>query len=506
MLKVDGDKVYIEYCHNCGQHQWCTMHVEEKYASYFNACRREILDLSPEVSVRDNEVPPTLRHKFVEEGTGMLPSLGKVSFPRMGAFEVYLRGKTVFSKLESGHWPHPGLVAAKIKEALDQLRLPPTIHETRRPTKKKKLKHKKKSRKNRSDHSAPPLSEVRGGARSEITPEKATSRTNRSLHEAGERGKSEIRTPDRAMVKRAEEVEERKNRSRASNDTPDLPKPEIKPPSAKPPPALDPSDPSDDEYSNKPSQREPASHQLDYEDYEDKFEGNSSDEREEEDLPKEVKRAEETEEKPQERPKAAGKSRDEARKARETPPPEPVEKQEHQEEEENRENEDVYEDDEYQEDNEYQDDEEENKEETPYKEAEKPEEQSADQEDPYQDDYDQDEREEAGSQGAEQYEEPIKREVTKSFELPLKVNVDCSKKITYENKQDRAAVYTLTSSNPEVMEIKEPEVAIAAHSKGKFQLRFFAVDRPQVATIYLLVDENDTQVECIEITAKFEDN
>lgn len=494
MLKADGDRVYIEYCRHCGRHQWCTMHVEEKYASYFNACRREIQDLSPEVSVRDNEVPPTLRNKFVEEGAGALPSLGKVSFPRMGAFEVYLRGKTVFSKLESGHWPHPGLIAAKVKEALDQLRLPPAIPESRRTAKKKKLKRKKKTRKNRSDHSAPPLSEARNGARSEITPERRADRTNRSLHEAGERGKSEVRTPDRSIGKKDELTEGRKSHSRKSSATPDLPRPDPKPVSEKPP-TPSPSDPSDEDYSSKPSHRDSTKQPLDYEDYEDKFEG-SSDEKEDPAMLKGKKGIVETAERQQTRPGAASGSRAEAGRDREREEP-LVQKGE-----EDLDSEDVYRD----EDEEYQD-EEENKREMSEEEPAQPEDPVADPEDQYQDDYDQDEREAEGSQGAEQAEaeEPEKREVTKRFELQLKVGVDSSKKITYENKQDEAAVYTLTSSHPEIMEVKEPEVAIAGHDKGKFQLRFFAVDSPQTFIIYLYVDENDSPVECIEITAKFED-
>jgi len=492
MLKADGDRVYIEYCRHCGRHQWCTMHVEEKYSSYFNACRREIQDLSPEVSVRDNEVPPTLRNKFVEESAGALPSLGKVSFPRMGAFEVYLRGKALFSKLESGHWPHPGLIAAKVKEALDQFRLPPPIPESRRTAKKKKLKRKKKSRKNRSDHSAPPLSEARNGARSEITPERGANRTNRSLHEAGERGKSEVRTPDRSIARDKET--EGKSRSRQSSETPDLPKPSPKPVPAKPlTPHL--SDPSDDDYSSKPSHRDSAKLPLYEDDYEDKFEGGSSDEREDQTLLKGKKGAVERQ---QTRPEAASGST-EVGKGREVPV---VEEPQLQKGEEDRESDDVYQD----EDEEYPD-EEENKREVPDEEPAQPEDPASDQEDQYQDDYDQDEREAEGSQGAEQAEaeEPEKREVTKQFELQLKVGVDSSKKITYENKQDEAAVYMLTSSDPDIMEVKEPEVEIAGHDKGKFQLRFFAVDSPQTFIIYLYVDENDSPVECIEITAKFSD-
>ena len=68
----------------------------------------------------------------------------KPNFPRIGAFEIYFQEKIVFSKLESGLWPQSTIVANKIREVLDQSKLPGKSRELK-PTnilkKRKKLKN-----------------------------------------------------------------------------------------------------------------------------------------------------------------------------------------------------------------------------------------------------------------------------------------------------------------------------------------------------------------------------
>lgn len=50
-----------------------------------------------------------------------LKPVGRYRFPRVGAFEVIIKGKTVFSKLESGRWPPHGRVVDWVKQVLDGL-------------------------------------------------------------------------------------------------------------------------------------------------------------------------------------------------------------------------------------------------------------------------------------------------------------------------------------------------------------------------------------------------
>lgn len=118
MLEVSDERVYIEYCIDCPSHQWSTKHDEEKYYRYYKTCKDEIMTQHASIAVYANQVPPgfkDLLHK-------------KNSFPRLGAFEVYYRGNLVFSKLQCGLWPHPKIVAKKIKEIQEDRKKP--IRET----------------------------------------------------------------------------------------------------------------------------------------------------------------------------------------------------------------------------------------------------------------------------------------------------------------------------------------------------------------------------------------
>ncbi|OMJ81809.1 hypothetical protein SteCoe_17628 [Stentor coeruleus] len=149
MLRADLEKVFIEHCIGCKTHQWCTNHDEDKYIHYFTMCKNIITRTCSRVTVSQNEVPLGFQDKFVSDPN--ISHFGRYHFPRIGAFEVYFRGKVIFSKIESMKWPHPGKVAEKIKEIQEA---PPQKNLKKKVVKAKRIKSampikKKKSKKGR---------------------------------------------------------------------------------------------------------------------------------------------------------------------------------------------------------------------------------------------------------------------------------------------------------------------------------------------------------------------
>jgi Rdx family len=130
MLQVENEKVFIEHCQACSDHAWCTKHDESKYKSYFESCKGKILVSCPEVQVVANQIPLAFNSKFSEASK---PWEGRHSYPRIGAFEIYFKDKIIFSKLESGLWPQSTIVADKIREILDQSKLPSKPREANNP-------------------------------------------------------------------------------------------------------------------------------------------------------------------------------------------------------------------------------------------------------------------------------------------------------------------------------------------------------------------------------------
>ena len=55
---------------------------------------------------------------IISQKTDRTP-FAKLSFPKTGSFEVYFRGKVIFSKLKHGIWPHPAMLAKTIRDILD---------------------------------------------------------------------------------------------------------------------------------------------------------------------------------------------------------------------------------------------------------------------------------------------------------------------------------------------------------------------------------------------------
>lgn len=127
MIQFESEKVFIEHCQNCPSHNWCTKHDESKYLSYYESCKKHIKDLIPELEIIQNQIPVHLVSKFTTSDPR--PWEGKMAFPRLGSFEVYYKNKTVFSKLESGAWPQPSVLASKLNELIHAPKLPQIVKE-----------------------------------------------------------------------------------------------------------------------------------------------------------------------------------------------------------------------------------------------------------------------------------------------------------------------------------------------------------------------------------------
>eukprot|EP01017_Pseudomicrothorax_dubius_P017236 TRINITY_DN19529_c0_g1_i2.p1 TRINITY_DN19529_c0_g1~~TRINITY_DN19529_c0_g1_i2.p1 ORF type:complete len:292 (+),score=66.95 TRINITY_DN19529_c0_g1_i2:127-1002(+) len=90
--------VDIECCVNCSQHRWCTRHDETKYEKAVEEVRAAVLAECPNVIVRKN---------------------AQTNAPRLGALEVSIGDSVIFSKLKSGLWPAPKLLAANVKAFIE---------------------------------------------------------------------------------------------------------------------------------------------------------------------------------------------------------------------------------------------------------------------------------------------------------------------------------------------------------------------------------------------------
>ena len=78
----------VECCQTCALHAWCTKHDETKYRHYYHLLKTKLALRAPNLTVCKN-----------------LTKSGVAIVPRVGAFEVKFREKTVFSKLKTGSWP-----------------------------------------------------------------------------------------------------------------------------------------------------------------------------------------------------------------------------------------------------------------------------------------------------------------------------------------------------------------------------------------------------------------
>jgi len=99
--KGAADKnIHIEVCANCRSHAWCTRHKEQKYNQFAEETKAAILADCPGYTVEINAI---------------------TNVPRIGAFEVSHGENVIFSKLNSGLWPNPKVLARDVKGYLDAL-------------------------------------------------------------------------------------------------------------------------------------------------------------------------------------------------------------------------------------------------------------------------------------------------------------------------------------------------------------------------------------------------
>lgn len=152
MIQFESEKVLIEHCQNCSSHSWCTNHDESKYQSYFETCKQKILEQCPDLQVISNQIPINFSKKFTL--TESRPWEGRLTFPRIGSFEVYFRSKLIFSKLESGLWPQASLISSKIQEMQNKPILPQIQKEKpRNPSNKRSKMRDSKSNDSKSTRS-----------------------------------------------------------------------------------------------------------------------------------------------------------------------------------------------------------------------------------------------------------------------------------------------------------------------------------------------------------------
>ena len=85
--------INVEVCYDCDEHKWCTHHKEEKYQEKFAALKLAM----GEIGDGKFHVAKNLQGK-----------------PKLGAFEIYVEDKCVFSKIKRRLWPHIGMISHKI--------------------------------------------------------------------------------------------------------------------------------------------------------------------------------------------------------------------------------------------------------------------------------------------------------------------------------------------------------------------------------------------------------
>ena len=109
---------------HCETHAYHTRHKSETYILHCKTLKDALLSRIPKLQVLINVVPPNLQDHFYSpedpKWQGAKP-IGRYRFPRVGAFEVVVKGRSVFSKLESGRWPPHARVVDWVNEVLEGL-------------------------------------------------------------------------------------------------------------------------------------------------------------------------------------------------------------------------------------------------------------------------------------------------------------------------------------------------------------------------------------------------
>jgi hypothetical protein len=96
------------------------------------------------------------------------------------------------------------------------------------------------------------------------------------------------------------------------------------------------------------------------------------------------------------------------------------------------------------------------------------------------------------------------RAVTKSYDVTIPMGKYTNKKITYVNASDQIANFTLVSSNPTEMEVREAALTIEPGEKGALKLQFNPVYEEITKHYYLYVDRDGQPWECFEFVITFD--
>lgn len=535
---MERDRVYIEYCTGCAKHQWCTNHNEAKYLKYFNDCNLAIMRENPSVQVSGNVVPPWLAKKYVTDEDQR--SFGKQFFPRTGAFEVHFNRLVIFSKLESGFWPHPELLGKRISEIIELSRQPPPdkpskVRTEASTTTKKRKKRKRKLRKARSpstktkkkDKPAQPpryLFDNSGLDKRPSSPPERQTDNPRSLFDAEPNfGKFDVVAqpvflsdsfdvakvkpagPDnQAKAKKESSKAKAKSQSSSSSSSSNHSGRKFKFPenskqaepefnrksfSAKKSSEGSGSGKEDDKYSDDEDEErysegkagDQYSDDRDEERYsDDQGAGNYSDKYSDE---KDSKHEDNSYSSESDRPKGGPAPNKRSRSHSSDEYSEPSKSSLSSSDKRSRnKNPDSFI--------------------SPARPAAAP-----DSEDEYDDNYDEEEEEEEQDEASSSSD--YSSQVTKSFGLSLPVGelnnkVRLTQKITYQNKTGEPCEFILTSNKPQLMEPKERVVKATIGQKAKFQLRFMPVAEPCEKKFILKVEGNGQLCEVIEIKATYE--
>ena len=478
MLQAEKERVYIEFCVNCNSHQYCTKHDESKYKSYYDACFSKIMLTCPEVQVVPNQIPVAFRKNFTTSEGKPKPWAGKMTFPRMGAFEVFYKDKLIFSKLESGKWPQAAKVAERIREILDQPKQEPPKSVTSQSKPRRKKLRKRKLRK--TNRSTKPNSKRR--AKKTASDQEDIVVTSNPKFQVFNRQPEEKSSELESPAFPESFKEETYSPQYLENQKPNKGQFVFDKTS---------SESSGEETDPKEgTAKSQESGQLNHSNF-DLSLGNqefNSDK---------VQKLIQDSLKPDESSGYSSYEEDFPEKNLEKV----LDQQSSHSEPSDYENE-FEESEKEEEPKDSQNSEELPKSLTPQEPQEPPEEKQS--EESYKSEPFDAENESDYSSSEESAEEKPKREVTKSYDLTLPVNQVSNKKITYQNKTSETSEFFLWSSEPQKMGLKDNIVVIQPEQKGKFQLRFNEVDFPHDQTYYLYVDRNGEPWECIQLNITYQ--
>lgn len=89
--------------------------------------------------------------------------------------------------------------------------------------------------------------------------------------------------------------------------------------------------------------------------------------------------------------------------------------------------------------------------------------------------------------------------MTSNIAAEIAIGETKQKKISIANDSEEDQHYLIEITNPELVEIKEPEIKLPPNGKGKIQLVFLPVHKPCQKTTYLIIKQDGVVKDCYEI-------